>query len=258
MDYILAAATAMEMRAVIGGLGADTPSPDIGGAGIVHVRDLRVRLVVTGIGPLAAAFHAGQLAGQGLLTPERCRGVLCLGIAGTYDLAAAPIGSVALADKEIWPEYGLVTGTGVDAKALGFPLSGAKGDTSPPPVWDSLSLDPAAAFDAMRLHAPHTAPLMPENPPVRIGPSITVAGCSGTHARARALASGYSALTENMEGFPLALAARQAGVPFAEVRAVSNIAGDRSKEAWDIPASLTALSRVISRIFSPTPPQYGV
>ena len=250
MEYIIAAATAMEMRAVIEGLRLDAASPDAGGTAAVRVRDMPVRLAVTGIGPLAAAFCAGRLAGRNFLSPETCRGVLCAGIAGTYDAAAAPIGSVALADKEIWPEYGLFTETGVDAKALGFPLAGNKNDTAPPPVWDSLALDPGAAFAAMGLYDPRTAPRMAENPPVRTGPSITVAACSGTPARAREIAARHAALTENMEGFPLALAAWQADVPFAEMRAVSNIVGDRSRDAWDIPASLAALSRAVSLVFS--------
>jgi len=248
-EIVLAVATAMEMRAVVKGLGLEVAAPEVGETVSVRVRDIPVRLAVCGIGPLAAAYAAGRLAGEGVLCPERCRGLLSLGIAGTYDRAAAPIGSVVMASREVWPEYGIVTETGVDAEALGFPLAGAKGDADPPPVWDSLALDPAASLAAMGLQNLAAAPHVAGFPVICIGPGITVAGVSGTAARAAELAAKYSGLTENMEGFPLALAALKAGVPFAEIRAVSNIVGDRSAEAWDIPASLEALAWAASSLF---------
>ena len=247
---LLLTATAMEMRAVIQGLGLDKPAPEPGFSVSGSVRDIGVRLGVTGVGPLAAAFAAGRLAGEGSLAPGRCRGLLCLGIAGTYAQNAAPVGSVVLVSREIWPEYGLATESGVDAEALGFPLIGKKADTNPPPVWNSLPLDPAAALARMGLNDPATAPRMAENPLVVTGSSVTVAGVSGTRSRARDLAARHAALVENMEGFPLALAAFQAGTPFAEIRSVSNIVGDRSPQAWNIPASLAALSRAAGLIFS--------
>lgn len=247
---VLVAATVMEMRAVIQGLGLEQAAPGVGETVSAEVREVPLRLVVSGIGPLAAAFSVGRLAGEGALSMDRCRGLISLGIAGTYARNVAPVGSVVMASREIWPEYGLLTDAGIDPVALGFPLAGKKGDTTPPPVWDSLNLAPAKALAAMGLNDPSTAPRTGENPYVVTGPSITVAAVSGTVSRARGLAARFAALTENMEGFSLALAATQAGVPFAEVRAVSNLAGDRRPEAWNIPASLAALTRAVSLMFS--------
>ncbi len=247
---VIAVATAMEMRAVIQGLRIDKPVPDAGFSVSADVRDIPVRLAVSGVGPLAASFTAGRLSGEGALLPERCRGLLACGIAGTYARTVAPMGSVVLASKEIWPEYGLYAETGIDPVALGFPLAGKKEDVSPPPVWNSLDLAPAKALAAMGLNNPATAPRRAENPYVTTGASVTVAGVSGTKSRAGELAARHAALIENMEGFPLALAARQAGVPFAEVRAISNLVGERGAEAWNIPGALAALSRAVSLIFS--------
>lgn len=244
-ELLILAATAMEMRAVALGLELETAVPQTPSdpSRLAHVNGRRIRLALTGVGPLAAAFAAGDLSGRGFLSPETCRGLLCLGIAGTYAPGAAPMGSVAVATREVWPEYGIVTAEGVDAKALGFPLHGAKADTRPLPVWDSLDLD-RAAFEALELNDPASVPRLPENPLVVAGASITVAGVSGTRERAKELSARHAALTENMEGFPLALAARRAGIPFAEIRAVSNIVGDRSPSAWNIPAALAALARI--------------
>lgn len=241
----------MEMRAVLEGAGVDILPPEKGGAILAHIRDIPVRLAVTGVGPLAAARMAGEFTGRGFLAPDTCRGVLNFGIAGTYSPDAAPLGSIVVADRETWPEYGIRTDGGVDAEALGFPLSGGKAD--PHAVWNAVPLDAKTAFAAMELFLPPDEfgeSGEPGGSRVVFGGGITVAGVSGNAGIAGRLAEKYAALFENMEGFPLALAARETGVPFAEARAVSNIAGERSASAWDIPASLAALSRFAALVFT--------
>lgn len=246
-QLLVFAATAMEMRAVFEGAGLDVPVPEKGGKTFARVRGIPAHFAVTGVGPLAAAYAAGKFAGEGLLAQGKCRGVLNFGIAGTYSPFGAPLGSVIVPNREIWPEYGVRIEAGVAAEELGFPLYGKKAD--PAAVWNTVYFDPEDAFAAMGLFSPQSAPRLVENPRVVIGGSITVAGVSGTPGIAGELAGKHAALAENMEGFPLALAALDAGVPFAEVRAVSNIVGDRSASAWNIPASLAALSRTVALIF---------
>ena len=237
---IIATATAMELRAVAAGLGCDASLPGIGGSVRVSCAGRVFVLAVTGIGPLLAALAAPRLLE---MVPA---GILCLGIAGTYDTALAPLGSLVAAEREIWPEYGLVTETGVDAKALGFPLIGAKGDTDPPPVWDTLDLEPEKAFPAMGLALPD-AEL--GGLALRWGGMTTVAGVSATPGRARELAARYTPLAENMEGFALALAARRAGIPFGELRSISNIVGERGPGAWNMDAALSALTQAAAALF---------
>jgi futalosine hydrolase len=48
---------------------------------------------------------------------------------------------------------------------------------------------------------------------------------------------------ESMEGAAWALACQSAGVPFAQVRSISNVAGPRDRPAWRIPQALAALRR---------------
>ena len=249
----LVTATVMEMQAVLRGIGLTAPAPERGESATVLWRDTPLHLVCSGIGPLAAAFVMGRLAGEGALSQTRCRGVISLGIAGTYAQEIAPIGAVVVADSTIWPEYGLLTENGMDAEALGFPLAGKKDDVAPPPVWDTLPLDPALSFAAMRLTDPVAVPQTAGAPVVVTGGSVTVAGVSGTLARAGELAGRYGALIENMESFPLALSAAQWGLPFVEIRSVSNLVGDRRPEAWNIPASLAALSHVAGVVFAGEP-----
>lgn len=233
----------MEMRAVLEGAGVTAAfsqnEPECGAVvpATVHGRDMV--FAVSGVGPINAGIMGGKLAALGV------GGIVSLGIAGTYAPAVAPLGSVVVATEEVLPEYGLAGEHGVDARALGFPQYGDKRSATPPPVWESLFLEPEKSFAAMNLpYLPCDVSREAENPLVTAGVSVTVAGVSGTENRARFLAARYAALTENMEGFSLALAARHAGIPFGEIRSVSNIVGARSGSAWNIPAALAALSRV--------------
>jgi futalosine hydrolase len=51
-----------------------------------------------------------------------------------------------------------------------------------------------------------------------------------------------------MEGFGVATAAALAGVPFAELRAISNTVGPRDRAAWRIPQALAALTSATAAI----------
>ena len=47
-----------------------------------------------------------------------------------------------------------------------------------------------------------------------------------------------------MEGFGVATAAADHGVPFVEIRTISNLVGPRDRSAWRIDLALAALTRV--------------
>ena len=47
---------------------------------------------------------------------------------------------------------------------------------------------------------------------------------------------------EAMEGFAVLRAARQAGVPAVELRAISNLVEERDRARWDIPGALAAVA----------------
>ncbi|MNY61383.1 Futalosine hydrolase [compost metagenome] len=71
---------------------------------------------------------------------------------------------------------------------------------------------------------------------------LTVATATGTAATAAALAARVpGAAAEAMEGFGIATAAQQRGVPVLEIRAISNAVGPRDRDAWRIGDALKAL-----------------
>ena len=99
-------------------------------------------------------------------------------------------------------------------------------------MYDRLDLDPAEAATAMGLALPAQAVA---------GAGLTVAGVTASPAREAALRAAYAPLTEAMEGFGAALAAATAGLPFVELRSVSNRVGARPPDGWDLPGAFAAL-----------------
>ena len=58
-----------------------------------------------------------------------------------------------------------------------------------------------------------------------------------------------SAVAEDMEAFSVAMACRMAHTPLTVIRGISNMAGDRDKAHWDVPAALEAAAKLtIARI----------
>lgn len=264
---LLVSATAMEMRAFVssfpGGPGSVPEAPAAPGAPLprLELPGHSVSLLVCGVGPLAAALSLGRVLGSVPGSdPDRAQadgkcgfdGLLNVGLAGSYDMAAAPVGSLVLAGEERFPEYGVwpdagecIMGSGLGA---GEPASMSlpQAELASGPVLNALALEPDAALGklALNCHTDERATML------RKGVSLTVAGVSGTPGRARRLASLFQGLTENMEGFALALGALQAGLPFLELRAVSNEAGYRPPGTWDVPAALAALNAAGQMLFS--------
>ncbi len=229
-NIILAFATAQEMKAALA-----EPKPRLklgpGESAQTTLFGQKVRVLVTGVSPVNAALSlGGRLGGRGDVA-----GVVGLGVAGAFDLDALPLGSAALVCEEIWPEFGLYGPSGMEPEVLGLALDAG-------PVWDRIALDPDAAASNMGLSLDPAWPRCS---------SLTVAGVTGTDERAGELFKRYGALLENMEGFSLALGCRRAGIPFLEVRTVSNQVGSRKPEHWDLKTALTGLAKVVQTLFSP-------
>lgn len=197
---------------------------------------------VTGVGPINAALALGfcfGLTSSGAQAREdmaslRIGRVLNIGLAGGFDLELTPLRSLCVITEEIWPEYGLHDGISVTAQAFSYP-QWRKADGAPEDVYDRLSL--ADASELAR-HKPDAGIF-------RSCRSLTVAGVSASFARAHELANRYQAQLENMEGFAVAYACARAGVPCAEIRAVSNKVGPRSSDEKDFGGALKALGGIL-------------
>jgi futalosine hydrolase len=181
--------------------------------------------IAGGVGPVAAAVSTSRVLSR---LAGRVDLVVSAGLAGGF-LGRAGKGEIVLADQAAFADLGARTDDGfLDLAGLG--LDGG----TPLPC-------PAAAPLASTLTGVE----------VRIGTVLTLATMTGTDERAAELAEAYpDALAEAMEGYAVAVAAREHGVGWAEVRAISNTVGRRDRSTWDIPAAFAALGTAIAALAS--------
>ena len=224
MQLLCAVATPLEFRAVF---------PCWNGTPAEH-RILPIRpglaVCITGVGPVNAGIALGHI----LALHHEIKGVLNLGLAGSFDPGRAPFGACTLVTEEIWPEYGLSGDGGIDAPGLGF----AQWEHGGQRIVDRLPL----CTDLTLLGLPQPAGVVP-------GISLTVAGVSASAKRADMLAQRYHPLSENMEGFAVALACARQHIPCVELRVISNRVGSRSNEDRAFPAALAKLGALGQDLF---------
>lgn len=217
---ILACATERELRSVL------AEQDGVVDGEVLYTKGCSFVFCITGMGPVAAGISAGEI----LTRYPGIAGMINIGICGSFDLAQIPLGCVCVAQREVWPEYGVRTES--ETTPLDYQMFPDLPLTAP----GELDFDPEDAAALMDLSLPGDW---------KRGASLTVAGVSGSPARANFLRREYAAATENMEGFALALAARRRGLPFLEIRAVSNLVGERDKNKWDFQGALHALRGIL-------------
>lgn len=224
-------ATSKEMKSAFGFAGA--PAVAQGETVEFELNGRKLLLAVSGVGLVNTAMTAGRL-----LETEGLTGVVNLGIAGAYDVEEFPLGTAAYVWQETWPEYGLLDEDGrVDPKAIGFP----QGEVGGRQVWNRVLLNPVNDAESMGLTMPEKAGR---------ASSVSVSGVTGAADRAGWLKTAYNGDIENMEGFALAFATMQKGLPFLEVRTISNLVGSRYEEDWDLKGALSALGGAAKQLFS--------
>lgn len=198
-----------------GGVVRDGPGQGRGGPA---VDGIDVRSV--GVGPAAAAAGTARLLALAGVAGAPYTAVVSAGIAGGWSDAVA-VG-------------GMVLGTACRAADLG--AESAEGFL---PL-DALGFGSATApVDAGLLAA-----LVAALPDATVGAILTVSTVTGTAEGAAVLRARHpDALAEAMEGYGVGVAAEQAGVPFVELRTISNPVGPRDRSAWRVGAALDALAQ---------------
>ncbi|MEZ5980191.1 MAG: futalosine hydrolase [Planctomycetota bacterium] len=178
-------------------------------------------IATCGFGPIAAAARTQHLVRTA--SPER---VVLVGIAGTFDRDAFPIGTATA--------FARATCTGVGAH-------GARGFLGPRELgFAQLDADEhgRAVFDEVALARPEGLPCLDV---VLCAPT---ASADPAEARSRAALEPPPA-AEDMESFAAAIAARLSGVPCAVLRGASNDVGDRDVRSWRVDEAIASVARLL-------------
>ena len=184
--------------------------------------DHHVDVLVTGVGMLATAVRTTRA-----LLQSRYDFAVNLGLCGSFD-PALPRGTVVHVVSDQMPELGAED----ESSFLTIQELGLLSPDEPPFVDGCLV---------------NTAP--PQNAVLDDLPAVRGVTVNTAHGDAASIAALLARLrpapqVESMEGAAFMYACLVHGIPFAQVRAVSNVVEHRNRVAWQIPEALSALQRV--------------
>jgi len=198
------------------------------------IRSSTADLVITGIG----AVNAAHALTHYLATHPAPSVVIQTGIAGAYVPANIPVGSVVLADTEIYGDLGVLTLEGWQPmEEIGIPLVDAKGEQ--PARFNYFPLDAALVARAAAIGGALIT---------RTGPFLTLSIVTGVQILGDELYERFTAICESMEGAAAAHVCAIHDVPFLEVRGISNLVEDRDRSKWKIREAADAAQAVVLRL----------
>ncbi|RJQ38548.1 MAG: futalosine hydrolase, partial [Nitrospiraceae bacterium] len=214
-----------------------------------------VVLVISGIGKANAARAVTLLVEK--FSPSL---VINFGIGGAYPSAKLKTGDIAIADKEIYGDEGLLLKDGFHkTDVMGIPLlkKGRKKYFNEFPLNKSLirkafKLSKLLTFNSFA--SGRLGRLAEESEPARggqlltnieTGAFVTVSTVTGTDKRAKELEKRFNAICENMEGAAVAHVCAMYGIPMLEIRGISNIVEDRNRDKWDIKTAAENCQRAV-------------
>lgn len=183
-----------------------------------------LEVLVTGVGMVATAARVSRALAQ-----SPCDLALNIGVCGAFD-RTLPLASVVHITCDRLAELGVEDGpTFIPADVLGLVpaneppfIDGQLGNTTPPA---------SSVLEAL----PRVS-------------GITVNTVHGDHASIGTVVERYQPQVESMEGAAFMYACLIAGVPFAQVRAVSNYVERRNRDAWQMPDAIEALNHTTAAL----------
>ena len=188
-------------------------------------------VLISGMGQVNTAQALAAYL-EGRTRPEI---VILGGIAGAFAGMGAAAGDVCFAAEEIYADTGIHSPEGfMGIEKTGIPLAEAEDVKyyNRFPVRD-LSPEIAGSRFPFKIYS---------------GPFATVSAVSGTKKAAAWIKETWNPLCENMEGAAAAHVSLMYGVPFAEVRGISNMVEERNRARWDIPKACANCAAVIRKL----------
>lgn len=191
--------------------------------------------IISGVGKANAAHAATVLLEK--FSPDAA---ILFGVGGAYPSSGLGTGDIAIAEKEIYGDEGVMVKDGFyGMERIGIPLlrRGNKNYLNEFPLHRKFV---KAAMNAIPVKGGRW------DFHVKSGAFVTVSTCTGTRKRALDIEKRFNAICENMEGAAAAHVCAMYGVPMLEVRGISNIVEDRDKGKWDMKIAAENCRKVVN------------
>ena len=184
--------------------------------------DGRGAILITGIGSTASSYALTKYILQ--YKPDM---IIQAGIGGSFSTKYPP-GSVVLINEEVIADMGAIEdGKLIDTFDMGFAPAEEKpyaGKMLPNPNNNSYGLDGVRG--------------------------ATVNAISSTASQVSMIKEKYQPVIESMEGAALHYVCLMENIPFLQLRAVSNFAGERNKANWKFKEAINNLNETLKTIIS--------
>jgi futalosine hydrolase len=192
--------------------------------GSFKIENTNLRLFVTGVGIPLTSFSLGNL-----LASQVFDLVVNAGVAGAFN-RNLKIGDVVNVVSERFADLGVeeADGSYTDVHELG--------------LIDANQ----APFQSGELRNPSSS----EFPFLPACKGLTVNKVHGCQASIDAISRKYQADVESMEGAAVFLVCLLAGVPFLEIRAISNYVEPRNRAGWNLPLAIENLNKVLLELLA--------
>jgi futalosine hydrolase len=234
---LVVGATDLELDGLVAGLEGAAPAATSWGPARRGARH-GAPVVVQALGLGKANTAAGLATAIAELRPTA---VLQVGIGGAYVGSFLSVGMAMLATEDVQLDLGLRRPEGwADWGALGFPLRSREPDVLVLYAGGGGAVAGATEGAAERARAvaiPTDADLtavIAAATGLPRGRFATLDAVTHDVHLGAAMQAAFDVSVESMEGAAAAQTARALGVPFAELRAVSNVVGERDKAHWDL------------------------
>lgn len=189
--------------------------------------------MLTGIGTASTCYRLTARILENRRLRQEYDLVIDIGIAGSYDTEALPVGAVALIEKEYFGDLGFETGSGFRTLFQSGSIDGNEhpyidGALRRKEAWPDLE-------QALKKY--------------RSAVGVTVQTVSGDSDRVSSLKRLFSPGIESMEGAGVYYVCLLEGILCLELRSVSNEVGQSDSSMWDVPAALESLAAACADIF---------
>lgn len=197
--------------------------------------DVQIDFTLTGIGITCACYTVTKGIYTSRMEQNPYNLIINIGIAGSYDLTEFPIGSAAIIEREYFGD-------------LGFDSEDGFEDLFKYGIWEKNQFPYTnGGLDRRALPFKNIEDVLKK---YKSGTGVTVQTVTGREAKVMELCKMFSPMIESMEGAAVYYAALMEGIPFFELRTVSNAVGERDTKKWDSKAALNTLHDCCSEIFS--------